>query len=49
MMYATETVLALHRAKVAEERRTRQPREPRTDRVEAASLDRVRLRPKPAR
>lgn len=49
MMYATETVLALHRARIAEERRTRMPRELRTDRVEAASLDRVRLRPRPAR
>lgn len=49
MMYATETVLALHRAKVDEERRTRTPREPRTDRVEAATLDRVRLRPVAAR
>lgn len=49
MMYATETVLALHRARVDEERRTRNPREPRTDRVEAASLERLRLRPTPAR
>ena len=49
MMYATETVLALHKARVEEERRTRTPREARTDKIEAASLDRVRLRPAPAR
>jgi hypothetical protein len=50
MMYATETVLALHRARTADERRVRtdlaRRQEERTTREPAR---RVNLRPAPAR
>jgi hypothetical protein len=49
MMYATETVLALHRARTADERRVRTDRARREVRTTREPAPRVNLRPAPAR
>lgn len=49
MMYATETVLALHRARMADEARTRAVRDRTSPRTDQPTPPRMDLRPAPAR
>lgn len=49
MMYATETVLALHRARTLDERRVRADLERQEERTTRERPERIELRPAPAR
>lgn len=49
MMYATETVLALHRARIADERRDRSHRRPRREAAAPVPFEGAAIRPAVAR
>ena len=49
MMYATETVLALHRARTADQRRNRAESERREERTDCEDRRRIEWRPLPVR
>ena len=49
MMYATETVMALHRARTADERKVRAELERQSERTTRERPRRIELRPAPAR